>query len=207
MKRVMIRQSAMISPTFKGDRAWPGACRGTAVLLVLLLGLALPPRAARAQDRPKDRDCLDELIKGRDPQIVCIFPVAMTAEELAELKRITRNVLQDVSCVMNIYVDRRLLDEARADSKDHEFVAPPQPVVCDVTTKSSVVPIKFTFAPKVTFRDGVGVAATPGMDNVTGVTSLVSWPVKTWVNNSSSIRQNMLLIVNAFMKQYPVKKG
>jgi len=155
--------------------------------------------------RAEDRDCFQQLIDARDPVIACTFPVAMTPEELAQVRKITRDVLRDAHCLMTIRIERRLVDDAMSDPLDHEFAAPAQPVACEVETSSRKLPINFTFAPRVTFKGGVAVSASPGMADVTGVPRVLSWPVQTWVNNSGSIRRNMLLVINAFMKQFPRK--
>ena len=102
---------------------------------------------------------------------------------------------------MTIRIERRLIDEALG-AADHVFQAPAQPVTCDVVTSKSTFPITFTFAPRVEFKDGAAVKASPVMDGVTGVSRILSWPVVTYVNHSREIRDGMLQVVNAYLKKY-----
>jgi hypothetical protein len=159
-----------------------------------------PPQAAAAVPLPAP-DCFEQLTKGSGPRIVCAFPVRMTEEELKGVREATRGLLQDASCTMSIDIERKALAEALA-RPDGTFESSPQPVTCEVKTAKSVLPIKFTFAPRVEFKGGAAVKATPGMANVTGVSRILSWPVKTWVNRSSEIESGMLQVVNAYIKRY-----
>jgi hypothetical protein len=151
-----------------------------------------------------ERDCFHELVHGKGPEIVCTFQVRMTDEELAGVRKATRDLLQDARCSMTVRIERRLIDEALG-AADHVFQAPAQPVACDVTTSKSSIPITFTFAPRVEFKNGVAVKASPGMDGVTGVSRILSWPVVAYVNHSREIRDGMLQVVNAYMQRYGQK--
>ena len=58
-----------------------------------------------------------------------------------------------------------------------------------------------TFAPHVTFKDGVAVSASPGLANVEGVNSYLAWPVVQYVNYSPGIRREMAAIINVYRAQ------
>ena len=103
-------------------------------------------------------------------------------------------------------LNRGMIERAVQDP-DYVFEAPPQPVTCDVKTKSSNVHITATFAPKVTFKGGQAVDGTPGLDNVKGVTRILSWPVKQYVNRAPHVRNTMLQIINAYRKYFAEKKS
>ena len=125
----------------------------------------------------------------------------MTPEELEGVRTATRGLLQDATCTMKIGIERRVITETLA-KLDAIFESPPHPVDCDVKTKNGAMAIKFTFAPRVEFKGGRAIKASPGMANVTGVSRVLSWPVKTWVNRSSEIEGAMLQVINAYVKRY-----
>ena len=157
--------------------------------------------SASARPRDQDQDCFAQLTGGQTDRIVCEFPVRMTPDELAQVRRATREVLQDANCLMTIDIERRLIDSALA-APDGVFDPPPQPVACEVKTEKSSFPISFTFAPRIEFKGGQAVKASPMMGNVTGVSRILSWPVVTYVNASRQIRDSMLQVVNAYIKHY-----
>ena len=161
--------------------------------LIAIAGAGLA--AAGTSDR--EQDCFHQLENGRGAEIVCAFPTRLSEQEQADLRRITRDVLQDAHCVVSIRFPRRLLDDALA-AADHVFEAPPQPVSCEVVTRESAIPINGTFAPRVVFAGGKAVEATPGLANVTGVSSVLAWPVLHYVNRSATIREGMLTVINAW---------
>ena len=140
----------------------------------------------------------------REQHLVTVVPVRMTEEELASVRQATRGILQDATCTMSISIERRLIDQAMS-TPDTTFEAPPQPVACTVKTAKSDLAITFTFAPRVEFKVGTAVKATPGMAAVKGVSRLLSWPVTLYVNRSKEIEQGMLQVVNAYLKRYGLK--
>lgn len=149
-------------------------------------------------------DCFDELENGTNAVFACRYPVALAEQERKDLKRITREYLQDVTCSVNVRINRGMVDRAVQDT-DYVFQSPEQPVTCDVKTHKSVMRITATFAPKVTFKDGKAVSGSPGLDNIKGVTRVLSWPVKKYVNWSPHIRETMVLIINAYRKYWAEK--
>lgn len=145
------------------------------------------------------KDCFEELERGTSTEFTCTYPVALAEQERVDLKRITREYLQDVNCAVTVKIDRGIVERAVGDN-NYDFQAPPQPVTCDVKTKSSNVHITATFAPKVKFKDGQAIEGTPGLDNIAGVTRILSWPVKQYVNRAPHVRETMLKIINAYRK-------
>ncbi len=166
------------------------------VAVAMLVG-ALPATAA-------ERDCFDELENGTSAEFTCKYPVALAEQERADLKRITREYLQDVTCLVAVRIDRGLVERAVQDV-DYVFQSPPQPVTCDVKTSKSTVHITATFAPRVTFKGGQAVEGTPGLENIQGVTRILSWPVKQYVNRAPHVRNTMLLIINAYRRHWAEK--
>ena len=189
-------------------RPKPGMANcGVAALLATVVGTSpaavasVLPVATSAAQPSADRDCFQELTRGRDAEIACVFPVRMTDEELASVRKATHDLLRDARCAMTIRIPRRLIDDA-VRAHDHVFQAPAQPVTCDVVTSKSTLPITFTFAPRVEFKDGQAVGASPIMADVTGVSRVLSWPVVTYVNHSRDIRDGMIQVVNAYLNKY-----
>lgn len=160
--------------------------------------------SATAAKLAAPRDCFEELERGTDAQFVCTYPVALADQERADLQRITRGYLQDVTCAVDVRIDRGLVERAVQDG-DYAFQSPEQPVSCDVKTSKSTVHITATFAPRVTFKGGQAVDGSPGLDNVQGVTRILSWPVKQYVNRAPHVRNTMLLIINAYRKYWAEK--
>jgi hypothetical protein len=148
-----------------------------------------------------EKDCLRQLVEGRGTRIVCEHPVRMIDAELADLRRATRDLVQDASCTMSVDIERRLVVEAAAAS-EHVFTAPPQPVSCEVRTSSATLPITFTFAPSVEIKGGIAVKASPVMAGVEGVSPILAWPVVVFVNSSQRIEQGMLEVVNAYLARF-----
>lgn len=172
------------------------AALGAAGLLVPAVAAfpvaAKPPAAGLAP-----QNCLHELATGRGPEIVCQYPAWLADQERNDLRRITREMLQDARCMVSIRIDRRVVEEALRQP-DHVFVAPAQPVTCEIVTKDSSFPITGTFAPKVVFKAGRAVEGSPNLANVQGVNRYLAWPVVQYVNSSSYIRGEMLRMINLY---------
>lgn len=182
-----------------------GACilavAGAAVFLALLGGVSGRLDAAsptRTQDEARTNNCFWQLAQARGRDLVCDYPTWLADKEREDLRRLTREMLQDARCTVSIKIARALVVEALT-APDLVFEAPPQPVVCEIVTKESVVPIKATFAPRVVIKDGVAVDATPGMANVTGVNGYLAWPVIEYVNRSETVKIEMLSLINAYL--------
>lgn len=146
-------------------------------------------------------DCFDNLQKGTGPEIVCNFPVIPSPKEREDMEKNTKGVLKDARCTVAIKIERVLVTRA-LDEPDYVFQSPPQPVTCDVTAhirQVSTFPISGTFAPRVVFKGGEATEATAGLDNVAGVTRVISWPVVQYVNRSGMVREGMLKVVNAWV--------
>jgi hypothetical protein len=121
----------------------------------------------------------------------------LTETERADIRRLSRGLLQDARCSVKVRVARALVATALTQP-DVTFEAPPQPVTCDITTKNGGFPIAATFAPRVVFKGGVAVEGTPGLANVTGVNRYFAWPVVQYVNRSAGIRTSMLEMINLY---------
>ena len=170
----------------------------------ILGGVAVAMLAGAWPASAAERDCFDELENGTNAEFTCKYPVALAEQEHADLKRITREYLQDVTCLVSVRIDRGLVERAVQDV-DYVFQSPPQPVTCDVKTSKSTVHITATFAPRVTFKGGQAIEGTPGLENIQGVTRILSWPVKQYVNRAPHVRNTMLLIINAYRKHWAEK--
>lgn len=184
-----------------GSASWPSLRVGLLAVALTVPALVDVASADSGSGAPVSRDCFHELLHGKSAEITCEFPVRMTDEELAQVRKATRDILRDAHCAMTIRIERRLLDDA-IRAVDHVFQAPAQPVACDVVTSRGGFPIAFTFAPRVEFKDGAAIKASPVMADVTGVSRILSWPVVTYVNHSREIRDGMLQVVNAYLKKY-----
>ncbi|MGQ0673172.1 MAG: hypothetical protein ACT4N2_09890 [Hyphomicrobium sp.] len=172
----------------------------TALLLVSAVSAAAPfHQAAAGAPEPKalSEDCFAELETGSGPEIACAFPLRLDDRERADLKRVTREYVHDITCRMTVRIARAKVDEAIRAS-DLVFQSPEQPVTCTITTPKSAFDVTATFAPRVVFKGDKAVEATPGLGNVKGVTRVLSWPVMLYVNRGPGMRSGMLQIVNAY---------
>jgi hypothetical protein len=169
---------------------------GAAVSMLLLaatsiLALAAGPGGALSED------CFDELENGRGAEIACTVPLKLTQQERTDLKKATREYLHDLECSMTIRIDRAKVNEA-IRAADLVFRSPDQPVTCKVTTAKTRFDVTATFAPRVVFKGGKAVTASPGLGNVKGVSRVLSWPVVTYVNYGPGMRSGLLQVVNAY---------
>ncbi len=171
-----------------------------ALLVALLAGLPAPVQAAAEPPVPLEKNCFFQLLKTKSDVIDCLHPTWLTPEERADLERVSRGLVRDARCQVAVRIERRVVDTALSET-DFVFEAPPQPVSCEVTTRSGATPITATFAPRVVFKGGVAVEATPGLANVQGVNPYLAWPVVHYVNHAPRIRGAMLLMINAFRQR------
>ncbi len=177
----------------------PKWCRALLALPLAILGtpsVAGQPSAAGGLSA-----CLNSL-KQTSPEISCEYTTLLTDQERADMRRLTRDRLQDAVCRVTVRIDRALVQPALTEA-NHLFNAPPQPVVCTITTRDSTFDIKGTFAPQVTFKDGVAVSASPGLANIAGVNRYLAWPVVQYVNYSPGIRRDMIAMINAYRAHLP----
>lgn len=170
-----------------------------ALVLVALpiLGLVAPAAAASPKNVPEKQQCLWQLIEGTDPLIDCIHPAWLTTEEQADVRRLTRDHLRNASCAVSVKISRAEIERALA-AAEHVFQSPPQPVTCDLETSRGKVTITGTFSPRVVFKGGVAVEATPGLADIKGVNTYLAWPVVHYVNYAERISKTMLLMINAY---------
>lgn len=170
-------------------------------LALALHGLLLAPALAWAEP-PQDlgHTCLWKLTHGRDAEIVCDYAAWLTQQERADLKRLTRGMLQDLRCTVSVGIPRALVDAA-VQSSDHVFQAPPQPVACAFSTRDGTLAITATFAPRVEIKGGRVVRATPGLADVQGVNSYLAWPVVQYVYFAPNIRREMRRMINAYLER------
>lgn len=170
---------------------------------VLVVGLAAEPSICAAVEAGNpykvapEATCFHQLVYGTSEELVCQHPVWMTDEERADVKRLTREYLLDAHCLASVKIARSKVDAALVAS-DTEFISPPQPVVCEVVTSSGHMPIKATFSPRVVFKGGFAVSATPGLGDVEGINKYLAWPVIQYVNRADRIETAMLAMINAY---------
>ena len=148
-------------------------------------------------------DCFADLMTGQSTEIVCEFPINPSAKEIDDLAKATRGYLKDVHCLVSIRITRADV-MAAVNNPDHVFLAPPQPVACELDAnlkhdETHVIAVGATFAPRIVIKDGIAVEATPGLATITGVSRVLSWPVETWVNRGATVRNGMLQVVNAWL--------
>ena len=166
------------------------------------------PIAVMAENTPAPSpDCFEAFLNETGEDIVCVFPTRLSADERTEVRKVTRGLLQDASCEVAIKLPRKPVAEALAATGDHVFEAPKQKSRCEIKTKTATFPVEMTFAPKVTFKDGIAIEATPNLDNVTGVPKALWWPVAYWVNSSNMIEETTLKIVNAVKRRYGTQQA
>lgn len=166
-------------------------------IAVALISAVVVPSRASAAEPPRERNCFYQLLEDTGPQIDCEHPAWLTEEEKADLKKLTREYLLDARCNIKIAIERAKVDAALVGS-DLTFTSPPQPMTCVLTTSSGEMTIAGTFAPQVTFKDGIAIKATPGLANITGVNTYLAWPVVHYINNASRIGEPMKMMINAY---------
>lgn len=163
-----------------------------------LIPLLLFAAEARADGEAGDLDaCLKAVANPSGAEIFCKYKTLLTDEERADMQRLTRGLLIDASCLVNVNIARDLVESALTKD-DHAFEATPQPVTCEIKTKDGGFPVTATFAPKVLFKQGVATEGTPGLGGVTGVNKYLAWPVVQYVNRAPGIRKSMLEIINRY---------
>lgn len=174
-----------------------GRAHRLAIATLATSSLASPLSAADAPQGRALEDCLNALSDAGSPAISCSYRAELTQDERTDIRRLTRDILQDATCRVEVKIDRAIVAPALGKA-DYEFTAPPQPVSCEITTNTTVITIAGTFAPTVTFKNGVAVEGSPGLANVTGVNAYLAWPVVQYVNRAPGIRRDMLAMINAY---------
>ncbi len=172
----------------------PGWLRRLPAMAVLSFSLA----GAAVQADDIGDACLDDL---RDPEaatIACDLPFSLPDEERRAMRTLTAGLLRDASCLATIDVSREVL--VRAFLREDLLHLPPQPVACEITTDTDPIAAQFTLSPKVWFADGRAVRASPGMDDLVGLPSLVARLVMDWVNESDAIEDAMVDAVNDYIE-------
>ncbi|MDX2307404.1 MAG: hypothetical protein NW216_04120 [Hyphomicrobium sp.] len=167
------------------------------IVVLVHCAIFIPSQGRAAETKSEEPDCFEQLERGSAPEISCAFPLRLTDQEQADLKAVSRGYVENVSCRMSIRIARKLIDDA-ITAADHVFESPEQPVVCTVTTPKSLFDVTATFAPRVVFKGDMAVSASPGLSNVKGISSVISWPVVAFVNRWPSIRSGLVEIVNAY---------
>jgi hypothetical protein len=158
------------------------------------------PSAAETRPATTQRACLTDVARGTSAEIACDYPVFMTDEERADVRRLTRDYVLDARCVLTIRIARDLVERALSEP-DGVFQSPPQPATCTITTSKGDVPISGTFAPRVVFKDGMAVEGMAGLANVQGVHAAIAWPVVAYVNSARSISAGIVTAVNTFIER------
>ena len=170
--------------------------RGLALIWAFVALSSVLGKVSRAGQDPVG-PCLAALARASTAEISCEYIALLTDSERADMQSLTRGLLQDASCRVQVRIARNLVKPALT-AADYDFTAPPQPVACEIKTEKSVVPLTGTFAPHVVFMAGEAVEATPGLADIKGVNSYLAWPVVQYVNRSPGIRRDMLAIINAY---------
>ena len=183
----------------------PGSRRFLQVGLVSVAFGVAALSVALAQPVHRDSECFRQLVDGRGSEIVCELPTRLTDRERDDLRAVTRDPGLDVTCKVSIRIARKLVEDAVRATGPHVFTAPPQPVACDIVTKSGKIPIKAQFAPRVVFDNGKAIDGSPGLQQVGGASSAIAWPVIQYVNRSGVTRQTMLKVINALKEQHGAK--
>jgi hypothetical protein len=177
----------------------PDPPRSSALFLLAAVAALVSIASAEAAQDPT-RNCFWQLAHGRGAEITCEHPTWLTDEERSDLRKLTRDYLQDLRCTVSVRIQRLLVDDAM-ELTEHIFDAPPQPVACELQLRDSVMPISATFAPRVVIKQGKAVDATPGLADVKGVNGYLAWPVIQYVNRAPGIRAEMLRMINAYIEQ------
>lgn len=180
-----------------------GAVAGAlSAILFGSLAVALAGGAAAQNARSAAaKDCATELARGRAPDFICTWPALLRDKERADLRRLTREELQDARCTVAIKIERRIVMEALI-ADDYVFESPAQPVACEIEMKDgTVAPVTATFAPRVVFKGGQAIDGTPGLGNVKGVNSYLSWPVVQYVNRAPGVKKEMLRAINVYRER------
>ncbi len=177
----------------------------TCMLIILALGCATAgisnagSPARTSANRPESKNnCFWELARGLGSELVCEYPVWLAEKEREEMRRLTRDMLNDAQCTVSVRISRGLLAHMLTEA-DYTFEAPPQPVTCDLTTKENSIAISATFSPRIIIKESIAIDATPGMANVTGVSGYLAWPVVEYVNRSATVRTEMLKMINSYL--------
>lgn len=164
----------------------------------LVMAGTLPAMAGGPlRDVPMAKLCLKQIIEDTAPEIDCVHQAWFTDREREDVKKLTRGYLLDASCAVDVRIARSEVEAALVAS-DTTFTSPPQPVTCEIETSRGKFTITGTFSPRVVFKGGVGVQATPGLADIEGVNSYLAWPVVHYINNSDRITHPMLLMINAY---------
>ncbi len=181
-------------------RAFPLCARGqhsVGLSLALLVAAVGPLLAGPLERVPTKQQCMWQLAQGADDEIDCIHLAWLTEDEKSDLKTLTRGYLLDASCLITVKIDRAKVDAALVAS-DLVFESPQQPVTCEITTSRGPFTITATFSPRVVFKDGFAIEATPGLANIKGVNSYLAWPVVHYINYAERITKTMLLMINTY---------
>ena len=110
----------------------------------------------------------------------------------------TGDLFVDARCLVNVRIERRQITAALI-KPDHVFQATPQAVTCELISRDESLPIKATFAPRIVIRGGRAVDAHPGMANLRGLNEFIADPVLQYINQSDTIRAQMVRIVNLYI--------
>lgn len=179
---------------------------GIAAVIVMLVAATASGDAASPPKGRTINNCFWELARGQGADLVCDYPAWLADKERAELRRITRDTLQDAHCTVSIRIARHLVARALTEA-DHTFQAPPQPVTCAITTREKPIEIQATFAPRVVIKDGIAIDASPGLAGVTGVNGYLAWPVVEYVNRSATVKGEMLNMINSYLSLRVARQG
>jgi hypothetical protein len=165
-----------------------------AATLLTVLSESRPVGAAG----PAPANCITQLTSGSGADVICSYPAQLGEKERAELRRMTGDLFSDARCLVNVRIERRHITAALV-KPDYVFVAPPQPVTCDVIGRDERLPIAATFAPRIVLKGGRAVDAHPGMANLTGLNDIVADPLLQYINQSDAIRAQMIKMVNLYI--------
>jgi hypothetical protein len=162
------------------------------------LGLTIAAGFGASVQAAAPANCISQLVSGSGAELVCSYPTRLGDRERAELRRVTGDLLVDARCMVNVRIERRHITAALV-KPDHVFMSPPQTVSCELIMQDEKLPITATVAPRIVIRGGRAVDASPGMANLRGVNEFLAEPVVGYINQSDTIRSEMINMINMYI--------
>ena len=86
-----------------------GRAHRLAIATLATSSLASPLSAADAPQGRALEDCLNALSDAGSPAISCSYRAELTQDERADIRRLTRDILQDATCRVEVKIDRAIV--------------------------------------------------------------------------------------------------
>ncbi len=154
--------------------------------------------ASALQTAETPEACLKAFETGTDPMVMCSLSYRLPEKDQTKLQTISANVLRDAQCAVALAVDRASFFEGLlADRLD----LTPQPVACQVQTSGDPLDVRFQVAPLIQFEDGRASSAEVRMTDLTGLPSILSNLMVTFVNSNGSLERAILKAINGFLEK------